>query len=99
MPAKPGSLTGTTCYRPRTEGCRRHPYIRRDEGISEELKDIAEAFGLEIRDELLWPRANRCISGGFTVEENFGRPLPSAHHPTRDIAKTRWSMLSEQELV
>ncbi|MXW48873.1 MAG: ATP-binding protein [Gammaproteobacteria bacterium] len=32
---------------------RRRPDIRRDEGISEELKNIAEAFGLEIRDELL----------------------------------------------
>ena len=32
---------------------RRRPDIRRDEGISEELKDIAEAFGLEIREELL----------------------------------------------
>ena len=32
---------------------RRRPDIRRDEGISEQLKDIAEAFGLEIRDELL----------------------------------------------
>jgi len=34
-------------------GLRRRADIRRDEGISEELKDIAEAFGLEIRDELL----------------------------------------------
>ncbi len=34
-------------------GLRQRPHIRRDEGISEELKDIAEAFGLEIRDELL----------------------------------------------
>ena len=32
-------------------GLRRRPDIRRDEGISEQLKDIAEAFGLEIRDE------------------------------------------------
>ncbi len=38
-------------------GLRRRPDIRRDEGISEELKDIAEAFGLEIRDELLDKRA------------------------------------------
>lgn len=34
-------------------GLRRRADVRRDEGISEELKDIAEAFGLEIRDELL----------------------------------------------
>ncbi len=38
-------------------GLRCRPDIRRDEGISEELKDIAEAFGLEIRDELLDERA------------------------------------------
>ena len=38
-------------------GLRRRPDIRRDEGISEVLKDIAEAFGLEIRDELLHKRA------------------------------------------
>ena len=34
-------------------GLSRRPDIRRDEGISDELKDIAHAFGLEIRDELL----------------------------------------------
>ncbi|MXY23961.1 MAG: ATP-binding protein [Acidobacteria bacterium] len=34
-------------------GLRRRPDLHRDEGISEELKDIAGAFGLEIRDELL----------------------------------------------
>ena len=38
-------------------GLRLRPNIRRDEGISEELKDIAEAFGLEIRNELLDKRA------------------------------------------
>lgn len=38
-------------------GLRRRPDIRRDEGICEELKDIAEAFGLEIRNELLDKRA------------------------------------------
>ena len=26
----------------------------------------------------LWPEANRRISGGFTVDANLGRPLPSA---------------------
>lgn len=38
-------------------GLRRRPDIRRDEGICEELKDIAEAFGLAIRHELLDERA------------------------------------------
>ena len=32
---------------------RRRADLRRDEGISDELKDIAEAFGLDIRNELL----------------------------------------------
>ena len=32
---------------------RRRPDLRRDEGISDELKDIAEAFDLDIRNELL----------------------------------------------
>ena len=38
-------------------GLRRRPDVRRDEGICEELKDIAEAFGLAIRHELLDERA------------------------------------------
>ena len=36
---------------------RRRPDLRRDHRISEELKDIAEAFGVKIRDELLDKRA------------------------------------------
>ena len=27
----------------------------------------------------LWPRANRRISGGLTIEANLGQPLPSTH--------------------
>ena len=48
-----GLLDGHNLLPTQSGGLRRRPDIRRDEGISEELKDIAEAFGLEIRDELL----------------------------------------------
>ena len=48
-----GLLDGHKLLPTQSGGLRRRPDIRRDEGISEELKDIAEAFGLEIRDELL----------------------------------------------
>ena len=48
-----GLLDGHNLLPTQSGGLCRRPDIRRDEGISEELKDIAEAFGLEIRDELL----------------------------------------------
>ena len=48
-----GLLDGHNLLPTQSGGLRRRPDVRRDEGISEELKDIAEAFGLEIRDELL----------------------------------------------
>lgn len=48
-----GLLDGHNLLPTQGGGLRRRPEVRRDEGISEELKDIAEAFGLEIRDELL----------------------------------------------
>ena len=48
-----GLLDGHNLLPTQGGGLRRRPDIRRDAGISEELKDIAEAFGLKIRDELL----------------------------------------------
>ena len=41
----------------------------------------------------LWPRANRRISGGFAVEANLRRPLPSTHATS---LRTRWPMPSQQ---
>ncbi len=51
---------------------RRRPDVRRDAGISEELKDIAETFGLKIRDELLDKRAEL---------EGLAELLPSEREP------------------
>lgn len=48
-----GLLDGHNLLPTQGGGLRRRPDIRRDVGISEELKDIAEAFGLQVRDELL----------------------------------------------
>ncbi len=48
-----GLLDGHNLLPTQGGGLRRRPNVRRDEGISKELKDIAEAFGLKIRDELL----------------------------------------------
>ena len=53
-------------------GLRRRPDIRRDDGISEELKDIADAFGLKIRDELLDKRAD--IEGLAQLLASEGEP-------------------------
>ena len=53
-------------------GLRRRPDVRCDEGICEELKDIAEAFGLEIRKELLDERAE---------VEGLAELLPSEREP------------------
>ena len=52
-----GLLDGHNLLPTQGGGLRRRPEIHRDQGISEELKDIAEAFGLEIRNELLDKRA------------------------------------------
>lgn len=46
-------LDGHNLLPTQSGGLRRRRDVRRDEGISEELKDIAKAFGLEVRDELL----------------------------------------------
>ena len=48
-----GLLDGHNLLPTQAGDLRRRPDLRRDGGISEELKDIAEAFGVKIRDELL----------------------------------------------
>lgn len=48
-----GLLDGHNLLPTQGGGLRRRADVHRDQGICEELKDIAEAFGLEIRDELL----------------------------------------------
>lgn len=67
-----GLLDGHNLLPTQGGGLRRRPDIRRDEGISEELKDIAEAFGLEIRDELLDKRAE--IEGLAQLLASEGEP-------------------------
>ncbi|MCY4399768.1 MAG: ATP-binding protein [Gemmatimonadetes bacterium] len=67
-----GLLDGHNLLPTQGGGLRRRPDIRRDEGISEELKDIAEAFGLEIRDELLDQRAE--IEGLAELLASEGEP-------------------------
>ena len=76
-----GLLDGHNLLPTQGGGLRRRADIRRDEGISEELKDIAEAFGLEIRDELLDKGAELeglaelLASGGVGVTPGDSRAL------------------------
>ena len=49
---------------------RRRADLRRDKGISDELKDIAEAFDLDIRNELLNTHVNIDAIAGLLVPES-----------------------------
>ena len=71
-------------------GLRRRPDLRRDDGISEELKDIAEAFGVNIREELLDKRAEMDglseLLGPAREPELLDRLLALATDESRDGA-------------
>ena len=92
---------------------RRRADLRRDEGISDELKDIAEAFDLDIRNELLNTHVNIDEIAGLLVpesepelldkilarvnEECGDDAIDSSHAPW--IVKLFWWMATREEYL